>query len=116
MDKRETLISIYRAFNARDIDSVLSAMHLDVTWPNGWEGGVLHGQTAVREYWIRQWAEINPHVDPIEFSTDTAGRVTVEVHQVVHDLVGNLIADVMVQHVYTFVDELIKSMEINHKS
>jgi hypothetical protein len=37
---REALIrELYAAFNRRDIDRVLAAMHPDVLWPDGWEGG-----------------------------------------------------------------------------
>ena len=35
----------YEAFNARDIDALLSLMHPDVHWPNGWEGGYVEGIT-----------------------------------------------------------------------
>ena len=33
------LQKLYAAFNARDIDAVLPALHPDVDWPNGWEVG-----------------------------------------------------------------------------
>ena len=33
------LEGIYAAFNARDVDAVLAAMHADVDWPNAFEGG-----------------------------------------------------------------------------
>jgi ketosteroid isomerase-like protein len=36
---REVLRRAYAAFNARDIEVVLSSMHQDVEWPNGMEGG-----------------------------------------------------------------------------
>ena len=39
----------YEAFNARDIDTVLSFMHQNVHWPNGWEGGYVEGHNGVRE-------------------------------------------------------------------
>ena len=34
----------------------------DVDWPNAWEGGRLRVPEAVREYWTRQWAAIDPSV------------------------------------------------------
>jgi hypothetical protein len=43
----------YEAFNARDIEEALSLMHPDVDWPNGMEGGRLHGHREVRDYWRR---------------------------------------------------------------
>jgi hypothetical protein len=30
---------VYAAFNARDIEQVLAALHPDVNWPNGMTGG-----------------------------------------------------------------------------
>jgi acyl CoA:acetate/3-ketoacid CoA transferase alpha subunit len=36
----------------------------------------------------------------------------VQVHQVVHDRAGNLLADSVVHHAYTFRDGLIERMEI----
>lgn len=103
---------IYGAFNDRDIDAVLSALHPDVDWPNGWEGGRIHGHQAVREYWTRQWAEIDPRVDPVGFAMDESGRSIVKVHQVIKDREGNLLADVVVEHVYVVEEGSIRKMEI----
>jgi hypothetical protein len=36
---RELLLGAYTPFNARDLDAALSAMHPDVEWANGMEGG-----------------------------------------------------------------------------
>ena len=36
---RALLVKTYAAFNARDVDATLAAMHPDVDWPNGMEGG-----------------------------------------------------------------------------
>ena len=83
---------MYAAFNARDIDGVLAAMTDDVDWPNAWEGGRLVGREAVRDYWTRQWAAIDPHVDPVEIGPRLDGRVAVEVQQVVRDLAGAVVA------------------------
>ncbi len=62
--EKEILNAIYQAFNARDIDTILASLHPEVDWPNGWEGGRVYGHGGVREYWTRQWAEIDPHVEP----------------------------------------------------
>ena len=110
--QQSVLKKAYDAFNARDIDTVLTTMHPDVDWPNGWEGGRVHGHNGVREYWTRQWAAINPHVEPLRFHTDESGRTVVDVHTVVRDPAGNIVADQMVQHIYLFADGLIRSMEI----
>lgn len=102
----------YAAFNLRDIDSALATMQPDVEWPNGMEGGVVHGRAGVREYWTRQWGMVDPHVEPKSFELDQTGRVVVAVHQVVQDLNGKTVLDRMVEHVYSIEDGLIRSMEI----
>ena len=110
--EQELFTKVYAAFNARDIDAVLAAMHPGVDWPNGWEGGRVHGHEGVRDYWTRQWAAIDPHVEPVGFATDEAGRAVVTVHAVVRDLAGTVTADTVLEHVYTLEDGLIRSMEI----
>jgi hypothetical protein len=111
-DERAVLTRAYAAFNAREIDAVLAMMHQDVDWPNGWEGGRVRGHDQVREYWTRQWAAIDPTVEPTGFSTDREGRTVVTVHQVVRDLDGRVISDGVGVHVYRIEDGLIRSMEI----
>jgi hypothetical protein len=112
MTDRDLLLTIYAAFNCRDVEAVLTAMHPEVDWPNGMEGARVYGHEAVRQYWLRQWRQINPVVEPQSFHTDPTGAVVVEVHQVIRDLSGNLLAERMVQHVYRIEGGLIRSMEI----
>ena len=108
----DLLRSIYDSFNRRDADAVLAKMAPDVDWPNGMEGGRVHGREAVRQYWLGQWSQINPIVEPQSLHPDATGAIVVEVHQVIRDLAGGLLADKMVQHVYRFENGLIQSMEI----
>jgi len=108
----ELLTAAYDAFNARDIDRALAAMHPDVEWPNGMEGGYVHGREAVRAYWTRQWTMIDPRVEPRRFTTEAEGRIVVDVHQVVRDRGGAVVTDQMVQHVYVIDSGLIRRMEI----
>ena len=113
MKKFEQLIErAYAGFNSRDIDSVLLVMDKNVDWPNGWEGGYVHGHEEVRAYWTRQWKELNPMVEPVSIEQRSEGQVEVKVHQLVKDMEGKLIADGMVKHVYTIGDNLIRRMEI----
>jgi ketosteroid isomerase-like protein len=102
----------YDAFNRRDLDGALAIMHPDVLWPNGWEGGRVQGRDGVQHYWQRQWAELNPHVEPRAFSRDPQGRITVTVHQIVHDLTGKLLSDQIVKHVYEMEGRFVRRMEI----
>ena len=112
-DDAEALLErTYAAFNARDVDAVLAMMHAEVDWPNGMEGGRVHGHRAVREYWTRQWGLIDPRVEPRGFTTEADGRVAVDVRQVVRDRAGALLKDETVRHVYRIEDGLIRSMEI----
>jgi hypothetical protein len=113
---RELLRKIYEAFNARDLDLATSVMHPEIEWPNGWEGGRVHGLEGVREYWTRQWAAIDPSVEPVGFDTEDDGRTVVLVHQVIRDLEGKVTLDGMVEHVYRIEDGLIRSMDIQQPS
>jgi hypothetical protein len=110
---RGTLITdLYAAFNARDIDTLIEQMSDDVDWPNAWEGGRLFGRDAVRDYWTRQWAEIDPRVSPTSFTERPDGSIAVEVDQLVRSLEGELIGQGTVVHVYSFRDGLIARMDI----
>lgn len=109
---KNLLTQAYEAFNARDLDTAVSLMHPDVDWPNGWEGGRVYGRSGVRDYWTRQWAAIDPCVEPQGFETEEDGRTAVDVHAVVRDLEGNILVDHRIQHVYVIEDGLIRSMEI----
>jgi hypothetical protein len=103
---------VYERFNARDIEAVLAALHPDVTWANGMEGGHVHGREAVRSYWTRQWATIDPRVEPTGFSSDADGTIVVEVHQTVRDLQGAVLVDQMVGHIFTIEHGLITRFDI----
>ena len=112
MSALELLTKAYASFNARDLDGVLSLMHPEVDWPNGWEGGRVHGHEGVRDYWSRQWAALDPHVEPIGFATDSDGRTIVTVRQVVRDLAGSVISESTVEHAYQIEEGLIRRMDI----
>jgi len=87
-------------------------MHPEVEWPNGMEGGWVHGREGVRDYWTGQWGVVDPHVDPCKFEADDQGRIITNVHQVVRDMKGTVLMDRMVQHVYLIEDGLIRRMDI----
>ena len=102
----------YSAFNDRNIEDALSTMQPNVQWSKAWEGGYISGHDEIRQYWTRQWKEINPNVEPVEFTERPNGSLEVEVHQKVKDLQGNSVFDGTVMHIYTFEDGLIKTMDI----
>lgn len=109
---KDIIQKAYTAFNERDIDKALSTMQPDVQWSKAWEGGYISGHQEIKEYWTRQWKEIDPKVEPIGFNERPDGSLEVKVYQKVKDLQGNSIFDGTVKHVYTFDDGLIKTMDI----
>jgi len=111
-DNVELLKRIYDRFNARDMEPVLAALHEDVIWANGMEGGHVHGREGVRRYWTRQWAMIDPRVEPVAFAQGPQAEVIVEVHQVVRDLKGNLLGDKMVGHIFRVENGRIRRFDI----
>ena len=102
----ELLRAAYAAFNARDIDKALALMTPDVTWPRAFKGGFVRGPEEVRAYWTEQWSEIDGHVESIAFHPEDAGQVLVEVHQVVRDLAGAVLADEHVGHRFIHIRPL----------
>ena len=112
MDDEARLRATYDAFNARDIEAAIAALTPDVDWPNAWEGGRVRGPDAVRDYWLRQWAAIDPHVEPVSIRRRPDGRLAVEVEQVVRDLDGASLLEGRVLHVYTLRDGLVARMDI----
>ena len=108
----ELIRAAYAAFNARDIDAALALMTPDVAWPKAFKGGFVRGAEEVRAYWTEQWSEINPHVEPVAFHPEDAGQVLVEVHQVVRDLAGAVLADEHVGHRFTIEHGLVQAMEV----
>jgi hypothetical protein len=113
MTPEERLTATYAAFNARDIDKVLAQLTEDVDWPNAWEGGRVIGHEAVRDYWTRQWAEIDPKVEPTAFRRLPDSRIEVTVHQVVRGLDGTVLFDGMVHHTYAFRGERVARMDVS---
>lgn len=111
-DETEFLQNLYRDFNARNIDIVLAALHEDVIWANGMEGGHEHGREAVGNYWRRQWAIFDPHVEPLAFHPAPDGAIRVEVHQTVRDLEGNILMDGIVGHQFRIKKGLVRRFDI----
>jgi ketosteroid isomerase-like protein len=109
----ETCLSaMYRAFNARDLEAVVSRLSPSIRWPNAWEGRWLEGREAVRRYWTRQWAAMEVSVTPTRFETLPDGQIRVTVHQTAWDLGGTLLSNRMVTHTYQFSDGLVTAMVI----
>src|SRR5579859_6527556 len=110
-NRRKYFLDIYESFNRRNIDVVINNMTSDVKWANGMDGGVVYGHEGVREYWTRQFKLVSSTVTPLEVG-ERNGEVVVQVHQVVHDLEGNLLADEIVTHLFRLDGEKIARFDI----
>jgi hypothetical protein len=108
----EVISQAYSAFNQRDLDGTLALMSENVSWPKASEGGRVVGKQDIREYWTRQWAHFDPHVDVLEVIDRENGKTEVKVHQLVKNLKGDVLSDTELWHVYTIQNNLIERMDI----
>ena len=115
-DTRTIIEQAYSAFNHRNIDAALALMTEDVSWPRASEGGKVIGKEEIRAYWTRQWAEFDPHVEPLAITEDAVGKVRVRVHQLVKSLQGDVLADSEVLHVFTMNRGLIAAMDLGDEA
>lgn len=112
LHKEPLLRASYAAFNARDIGTALQALAANVQWPDQLEGVTLHGPEAVREYWERQWAVMDPYFELKHVEYDPQGDVVVTLLQTVRGLDGKAISQGLVRHVYEFENGLVLRMRI----
>ncbi len=115
-DAKTVIEQAYAAFNRRDIVAALALMTYDVSWPKASEGGKVVGKEEIRAYWTRQWAEFDPHVDPLAITQDDEGAIRVRVHQLVKSLQGDVLADSEVFHVFTMHSGLIAAMNLGDEA
>jgi hypothetical protein len=115
-DTRTVIEQAYTAFNKRDIDSALALMTQDVSWPRASEGGKVIGKDEIRAYWTRQWAEFDPHVEPLAMTEDAGGKTRVRVHQLVKSLQGDILSDSEVLHVFTVNSGLIAALDLGNEA
>jgi len=105
---------LYNNFNDRKSELVISHLTADVKWANGMEGGHVYGHSGVREYWTRQFTMFSSKVTPLEIGEEN-GIIKIKVHQLVHDLYGNLLTDENVYHFFKFRDNKIAEFDIAEK-
>jgi hypothetical protein len=115
-DTRTMIEQAYSAFNKRDVDGVLALMTEDVSWPKASEGGKIVGKEEIRAYWTRQWAEFDPHVEPLAMTEEDGGKIRVRVHQLVRSLQGDVLSDSEVLHVFTVNSGLIAAMDLGDEA
>jgi len=107
--------NLYKHFNKRKIELVIESLTDDVQWANGMEGGYVYGHEGVRNYWTRQFTMIKPTVTPLEINIE-GGKAKVKVHQVVHDLNGDLLLDTIVYHFFFLKENKIERFEIGDET
>jgi hypothetical protein len=105
---------LYRNFNERKIDLVISKMTDEIKWANGMDGGFVYGHKGVRDYWISQFAQVSSKVTPMEIEAEN-NVVKIKVHQVVHDINGKLLADEIVYHYFHLNHNKIAEFNIGQK-
>jgi hypothetical protein len=115
-DTKTLIEQAYSAFNKRDIGGALALMTQDVSWPKASEGGRVVGKEGIRAYWIRQWGEFDPHVEPLAITEGQGGKVRVRVHQLVKNLQGEVLSDSEVLHVFTVNTGLIAAMDLGDEA
>jgi hypothetical protein len=115
-DTKTVIEQAYFAFNKRDIDSALALMTQDVNWPKASEGGKVVGKEEIRAYWTRQWAESDPHVEPLAIAEENGGNIRVRVRQLVKRLHGDVLSDSVVFHIFTMNSELIAAMDLENEA
>ncbi len=110
-DAEERLRALYAAFNDRDLDRVLAATTPDVDWPNGGEGGRLHGHAELRAYWERQWRQVRARLTPLSLARQDDATVVVRVRQTFRDPTGSVLLRETVRHTFTFDGDLVARMD-----
>ncbi len=107
----ELIAQAYSAFNHRELNSALALMTENVSWPKASEGGRVVGKMEIRAYWTRQWQEFDPHVEPLEVIVQECGIAHVKVRQLVKSIVGDVLSDTEVWHIFTITNGLIERMD-----
>jgi hypothetical protein len=119
-DTKILIEQAYSAFNKRDIDGALALMTQDVSWPKASEGGKVVGKVVgkeeIRAYWIRQWGEFDPYVEPLAMSEEDGGKIRVRVHQLVKSLQGDVLSDSEVLHIFTMNSGLIAATDLGDEA
>ncbi|GAA4055540.1 hypothetical protein GCM10022409_48470 [Hymenobacter glaciei] len=103
---------VYHAFNARNVTAALALMQPDVEWSSGFKGQYLSGYEALRNFWTTQWQHLDVVIQPLGYHALPDGRVATRVSQLAHDVVGAVVIDNQVTHIYEFEGGLIKRMNI----
>lgn len=87
-ERQALLLRAYPAYNAQDLERLLTLVSDDVDWPDV-AAGRLDGRQALSAYWTEQWKRVRAHDHSLAFEDQNDGRVAVYVRQVVRALDGS---------------------------
>ncbi len=110
--RSEVLKRLYDSFNSRDLEGALAAMHPDVMWANGLDGGHVHGREQVRAYWEDQWKKMDSRAEPLRYHDSSDGTAQVDVHLTARGHDGSVLFDRPARHVFQFEGNLIRRFDI----
>jgi hypothetical protein len=111
-DRKALLTRLYKAFNDRNVFTLLEGMHPDVSWPNFLEGGRIEGREALGAYWTGQFAVVAPEASPIEMRELSDGRIYVRLHYLIRAIEGGGIwTDEITNNTFTFDGDGIIRMD-----
>lgn len=113
VEREAFLEAVFRCFNAREIDVLLSMMSDGVEWPDVANNAVLSDKAWIRRYWTAKFEVADPSVQPSMFE-HVGDDVVVRVRQRVDGLRGEVIVPpTVVFHRYSFSGELISRMVVS---
>ena len=102
----------YDAFNRKDADGAVAALHPEVEWADG-EGGFVHGPSEVRNHWQQQWKAANPTIEPLRFSRGASeDQLTADIRLIVRDAKNNIVSDRTMQNIFVLEGGLIARMHM----
>jgi hypothetical protein len=116
MDSASDLVHRFLdAVDRRDLDAVSSLIHPEGRFADYMTRGEVVGPDGIRDFHVRLFQSLNPHVDKISITPMKDGRVYAVLQVSVHDHAGHLWSDTRVHVIYDIVDGLIKGQTIDTK-
>jgi hypothetical protein len=110
------LAKLYKAFNKRDIETVLAAMTDDVSCPDVEdEYRRVKGKDNLRQYWRMRLDVFDIVVTPLSFSEE-GGNPVVQVRHVIRDRSRRILSDRDAKHTFTLSEGLIARLDIRWPS
>jgi hypothetical protein len=111
-DRKALLTRLYKAFNDKDVVTLVEGMHPAVSWPDLLEGGRIEGRAALADYWARQFLLVTPEATPVEMRELSDDRVLVRLHYFVKAAEGGGVwADEITTNTFTFLGDQIVRMD-----